>query len=208
MNNTRNDNRLCCSNCQRRSNGIALFECSVSETKKKRRMMYYCITTSTNNAIIHLCHECKEYLLGSNKPPVLKHYWPAMVYSFLSLKYPEHVVAIPLAERWRFIPSSWRDWWSQVIQNEDIMEEEPVIKDVTLSYYALQKDLKELHWLNLGKSMDRHLAYPEIRCPWGDSEFLHRANYLPYGDLLYANIPKKSRKILDRWNQSFLSICM
>jgi hypothetical protein len=215
MHNAGNDTRvICCSNCHRLGNNIKLFECNVSETRKKARMMYYCITSMTS-PIIHLCHECKEYLLGSNKPPMLKHYWPAMVYSFLSLKYPEHVVAIPLAERWKFIPESWRDWWSQVIQNEDIMEEEPVIKDVTSSYYTLQKDLKELHWLNLGKSMDRHLAYPEIRCPWGDSEFLHRVNYLPYGDFLwYASnysLPTYQKQAGRLWvdgiNPSYPSAC-
>jgi hypothetical protein len=140
-----------------------------------------------------------------------------MVYSFLSYKYPKDVVAIPLAECWRFIPSSCRDWWRQVIKNDDIMEEEPVLKDARLSYYTLQKDLKELQWLNLRKSIDRHLAYPEIRCPaWGDSEFLHCVNYLPYGDFLwwYASnysMPtyqkKAGRSWVDGINPSYPSAC-
>jgi hypothetical protein len=215
MNNAGNDARvlICCSNCHRLSNDIALFECEASETRKKARMTYYCI--APNSPIIHLCHECKQYLLGSNKSPMLMHYWPAMVYSFLSFKYPKDVLAIPLADRWKFIPSSCRDWWREVIQNEDIMEEEPVFKDVTVSYHTLKKDLKELQWLNLGKSMDRHLAYPEIRCPWGDSEFLHRVNYLPFGDFLwYASnysMPtyqkKAGRSWVDGINPSYPSAC-
>jgi hypothetical protein len=128
---------------------------------------------------------CKIYLLNDKKPNPAT-YWPAMIWCFLtSQASSDNIMQLTVEEKWAFLPSQWRFWWQ---------EELGLSLEVPLPRFALKdKELKELEttvdtleWRSLGQVMDEHMTFPEVRCPWGCGEFLHKTKKVPLEDFLDA----------------------
>ena len=61
----------------------------------------------------------------------------------------------------------------------------PLLFDVSTEYMDFMGSIERLQWRELGQAMDRYLAYPTVRCPWGFSKFPHKTNQLCFETLLW-----------------------
>lgn len=182
-------NEHCC-NCRRHQ--VPLFVHSSDILKRKRGKKYCQLPVIDGPAtVISLCANCERYLLSTGKPHP-KEYWPSMVWAFLShgSKF-DCLQSTSLSDRWSLIPAKWREWWlsSAIVLHESpisMHNPPPLFSDMTLEANAFQQTILELRWMELAKQMDSHLAYPEVRCPWGCSEFLHKCNKLPLEDFFFS----------------------
>jgi predicted GIY-YIG superfamily endonuclease len=174
--------RNVCNNCHRV--GVETNVFSSTAFKNKQRKMYYRLPKSTRS-MISLCTHCATYLLSNGKPKAIS-YWPVMIWSFLTSQGSlEAVLELTLEEKWAFIPKEWRIWWFEEL---GCSLETPtcrfVLKDAELR--ILQATIDALEWRSLSLAMDKHMTYPEVRCPWGCGEFLHQTKKVPLEDFLDA----------------------
>lgn len=173
-----------CDNCRRAGRDIHLTEYRRSRLRGKNKRCYFAVDTNNGCSSMHLCGCCDRYLLeGSNDAT---DYWPAMIYCFLSHKSLPDTVDLSFVTKWSYIPLSWRRWWLPAFQN-DIQDHvvEPMFDDVSADLSEAEEAIRGLKWKKLALYMDRHLAYPEVQCPFGCSEFLARTNKLPLKDFLW-----------------------
>lgn len=206
-----------CSNCRRHGHGINLTQCSledIDKLKQKTQMIYNCIPRGSTS--VFLCSHCNNFLLSRSKQkPRYCDYWPAMIYAFLSSTPNANLVAPNLNERWKCLPETWRKWWRHVFV-EQLMEEDPLFIDLSTELEELKNGIKQLEWINLARLLDEHLAYPEVRCPWGCSEFLNQVKFVPLEDFLwyYSGYTFKIRNTIcgklwtDGINPSYPSACL
>lgn len=176
-----------CSNCYRRH--VELHLCCRNDVKKHNRKKYYFLCTSEVSISCYLCKDCKNYLFSQTTSPQRRDYWAAMTYKFLTFVCNDNIGIrkIPLLQRWKYIPQAWRIWWWHLMR-EDIHENDnnlPLFVDTTKEYYMVKEDLKNLNWIKLATMMDKFMACPTVRCPWGCSEFLHACNYVNWEDFLF-----------------------
>ena len=175
-----------CQNCYR--TGISISSIQWNELSRKKRKKYFsirgCIVIEIN-----LCDLCLQYLLGRSKSPQCAHYWPSMIWKFLTHK-ALHVscIEIDVKNRWKLIPEQWRPWWiyklKQIDNDLTITYPEASFHLGTRDFNILMQAIHDLEWKSLAKAMDAYLSYPSVRCPFGCSEFLHLCNKLPLEDFL------------------------
>ena len=175
-----NDDDEFCYNCQRRHVQLQLK--SYADVCRLKRKTYYGI--KGRHEIIALCSTCDVYLkAGSNKGS-----WASMIWSFLST----NDMALPMyatlsfPDKWKYIPLSWRYWWIDAVSDQEVTltEPPPEVFDVTTNRQELLNALSSLQWKHMAAMIDKYLAIPTIRCPWGCGCYLHECNTLPYEDLL------------------------
>ena len=169
-----------CYNCQRRH--VNLEWTPWQEISRLSRKTYFCV--SLRHAEIALCSHCKVYL----QKGATKGFWPAMVWSFLSNVDNENstLVTLSLQEKWKFIPLAWRGWWIEAFEHAGLTMHCPLpeVVDVTIDRNELISALSSLCWKRMAPAMDKHLAVPIVRCPWGCGCYLHLTNEVPYEDFL------------------------
>ena len=71
-------------------------------------------------------------------------------------------------------------WWS--CDNwRSITLEEPssYFVEVSIDQQRLQNAIEELRLVELCKVVDRYLAVPTVKCPWGCQEYLHKTQWVP-----------------------------
>ena len=87
---------------------------------------------------------------------------------------------------WRFIPITWRSWWltslqskfPQVFSNLTLEQPFPVFNDKTADIKEWNDDINSYVLSRLVSAANKFLQ-PTIKCPWGCSEFQHKAGFLP-----------------------------
>lgn len=178
-----------CANCRRQ--GVLLFIHSKNVLRRKQGKRYFHVAMDDSSlTMVSLCSECESYLLSPGKP-YARDYWPAMVWAFLSYEMVDDFLLAPcLGNRWAIIPMTWREWWLSSVSMLDggpisLQNPSPLFCDKTLETNTFQSAISSLKWMELAKEMDKHLAYPEVRCPWGCSEFLHKCNKLSFEEFLH-----------------------
>jgi predicted GIY-YIG superfamily endonuclease len=169
-----------CYNCQRRH--VDLEWIPRQQISRLSRKTYFCI--SLRHAEVALCSCCKVYLQAG----ATEGFWPAMVWSFLSDKNNESsmLITLSLEEKWKFIPLTWRGWWLETVEHAGLTMHypPPEVVDVTIDRNELTAALSSLRWKRMAPAMDKYLAVPSVRCPWGCGCYLHKTNEVPYEDLL------------------------
>jgi hypothetical protein len=176
------DQQSYCNNCRRRH--VTLLQEEGKKVRKCSRKTYCKI--GTRKPILYLCNECSTYL----KAGLQSCFWPAMIWSFLSLHHnSDRLEELSTPNKWRLIPIAWRGWWLEAMEAGDeigINHPEPEFHDVTVDKLEFQHAIDTLRWISLGKAMDKYLAIPTVRCPWGCETYLHQTNMLPFEDFLLA----------------------
>ncbi|CAJ1944663.1 unnamed protein product [Cylindrotheca closterium] len=188
---------LRCVNCKRTGDDVRVKQYSRVLLRGRHRKTYNCVPklTTEENIILRvhgqdalkvwLCSCCDHYLLGGSNDPA--DYWPAMVYKFLVHENSEHSINVSVYEKWQLIPSTWRPWWRSHFAMYNFDEtEKSLFVDFTEELEEVKEAIDDLGWVRLTKQMDKHFAYPEIRCPFGCSEFLHKTNHVPLKDFLWC----------------------
>jgi hypothetical protein len=86
------------------------------------------------------------------------------------------------------IPKSWHGWWlgsviCDILVLKGVMLDYPVslvVKEVvSIETKELSDALQKLQWKELEEIPIRLCCVPQVRCPWGCTEFYHKANDLP-----------------------------
>ena len=95
-------------------------------------------------------------------------------------------VKLEFSEKWKYIPLVWRYWWVNAVVEYGVTVNSPPpeVVDVTSDWKELLSALSGLQWRTMVPTMDKYLAVPGIRCPWGCACYLHKTNFLSYEDLL------------------------
>lgn len=176
-----------CDNCKREGRDLQYHEIIWEEVSRKTRMKYFRILRRAGN--YSLCQQCHNYFFHSNGNPKSKDYWPAMIYCFLiSSAENDNIVSLSLAEKWTFIPFEWRNYWLAFIQQFDqslqIDYPKPLFILGTRKLQKVTCAIESLDWRRISSILDKYLAYPTVRCPWGCSEFLHKSNSVPLEEFL------------------------
>lgn len=163
-----------CDNCCR--SNIRISNVSRRRLQRKGRKKYFNLKHGPEGVI--LCRMCEDYICGNGRMSA-EVYWPAMVWKFIQHEgNHETTIELPIEKRWDIIPTSWQVQYWPMCSNS--RTEGSGFRDVTEEYNELEKAIDNLEWKSLAVVMDKYLAYPTVRCPWGCSEFLHRCNKLPY----------------------------
>ena len=169
-----------CYNCQRRH--IDLEWIPWQQISRLSSKTYFRI--SLRHSEVALCSDCKIYL----QKGATKGFWPAMVWSFLSSMDSENSILITpsLREKWKLIPLVWRGWWIEAVEYAGLTMHDPPpnVFDVTIDKNEITSALSSLCWKRMAPAMDKYLAVPIVRCPWGCGCYLHETNQVPYEDLL------------------------
>lgn len=208
-----------CSNCKRR--GIPTIAVSWSDVCRKTRKTYCNFRRPIGHlpTAIHLCiPHCERYMACPNPDEI--YIWPAMIWKFLSCGPSDPLLLSMNPEsKWAYVPSEWRAWWLPSMNDlygDVITMDFPPAKFVlaTRDYEYMQEAISQLEWKKLQHAMDKYVAYPTVRCPWGCSEFLHRCNFLPLAEYLSFKsnwnfeIPANSRQWMLGTNPGFPSSCL
>jgi hypothetical protein len=169
-----------CHNCQRRH--VNLEWTPWQEISRLSSKTYFCV--SLRHAEVVLCSHSKACL----QKGTTKGFWPAMVWSFLSSPDNENstLVTLSLQEKWKLVPLAWRGWWMEAFDCAGLTVHFslPEVVDVTVDRNELISALSSLCWKRMAPAMDKHLAVPVVRCPWGCGCHLHQTNEVPHEDLL------------------------
>jgi hypothetical protein len=139
-----------------------------------------------------LCSDCDRYLTVGSKVG----FWPAMIWSFLSngdvassggdIAGEPVPYRMSLEEKWKLIPQRWRGWWLHAVNANQISLDnpKPQIEDVTVERNELLAALASLVWKRIAPAMDKYLAVPTVRCPWGCGSYMHKTNEVPFEEFL------------------------
>jgi len=139
-----------------------------------------------------LCELCYDYFMGGDRVQgmTMQYIWPAMIWKWLTTKEltDEHRLRV-----WMMIPKRWRKWWVSEVQKADVCFRNvtldwpvAVVEDVTNRKEVLQDALDKLVLAELKQVVDEHL-YPLVKCPYGCSEYYHKAGVLPF-DIVVARV--------------------
>ena len=155
-----------------------------SLVKTRRR---FCLCTSEVRQALHsrtaepsvlMCWQCKMAVFSTNIALDPEYCWPAFIRSILESP------ALRVAHGtglWELIPGLWRSWWLTFAKGLNGLthvthdDPAPKILDITSDISDAKRILRDLKWDELTELMDDHCCYPEIKCPWGCSEFLVNA---------------------------------
>jgi hypothetical protein len=113
--------------------------------------------------------------------------WPAFVWRLLNN---EQIIGENGVTVWSYVPEAWRVWWIDAVRERGIFAEvtltnpPSIFKDVTTNREEFLGSLKRLELTNLMECCDKHL-HDTVRCPWGCTEYLHKAESLAL-DVVFA----------------------
>ena len=182
----------CCRNCFREQTELLRVCCGEIRGRRGLCRKHYCnfsfYELPSHGDAVWICLDCRAYLFEGGSCQV---YWPAMVWKFLTHSgINELMLTMSLRDRWSLIPQKWRHWWINQFrkyeQHVEIDEPSALFYDVSYEYHDFMGAIERLKWRELGEAMDKYIAYPGVRCPWGCSEFLHRTNLLSLESFLWS----------------------
>ena len=110
-------------------------------------------------------------------------------------------------EIWIFIPITWRPWWLTNLQskfpqkffNLTLEQPFPVFKDKTADIKEWNDDINSYVLSRLVSAANKFLQ-PTIKCPWGCSEFQHKAGFLPLDIVLQRILQRYTLKMISNPN--------
>lgn len=150
-----------CANCKRSGTDIVLTYHDCRVVRRKHAKLYFAVVS--RSASIGLCKECDCYLMKRGKNEAV-HYWPAMIYVFLTHDTASKGREIAFETKWNLLPTTWRRWWSDEFSDRMLdHESEPLFADKTEELQNVEEAISNLKWMDLALCMDKHFAYPEVR---------------------------------------------
>ena len=184
---------LCSSNEQTNGNLCAdcspfvLPECTSVECQKCRRIpstplktatigeikvtQFGCRLSRTSHDLINLCDECFHFSTGGSS---WKNAWPAVILDFLIGKFSGLVSNKPFHS---VLPQSMLQQYQHLRQN--IGDPDRVFNDLTPKLSTF-KNLKQSLKVEDVKAAHNTFCFPEVRCPFGCSEFVGQTGTVPF----------------------------
>ena len=173
-----------CANCKRNNNIYGnIYEVifhSYERCQLKQRRKFRNVTCSrSSREEVTLCFECSNYLT-KDKGDTYENMWPSFVFYFLS---DENIEEVYGHEKWKYIPEKWRYWWSDYFSHITIESlPKSLFNDISEDQIKFQK-LRDSDLLSeIAKGCDEFII-PNVLCPWGCSEYIHKVGEFPI-DLL------------------------
>lgn len=189
-----------CSNCRR--SHITLHKFVVSKKINRK----FCLMTTEKNSIVWLCDECEVVCLQSKNKIALEQFaWPSFVWDVLSDKNPNNSRLM-----WKMLPEKWRYWWKKSMMNfiGDNEDLDPVcyVKDVTTDRYrcdySLRKEnMKDISWSTFVGVFEELCCIPSVRCPYGCSEYLHKAERFEFDGFVQHYVSRKVKCYSSKFNR-------
>ena len=165
------------------------------------------IRQSTGTGIfspILLCQDCLIYLNKRDRkvhPDLYVNVWAAYLWKHLSS---DRVLKVPGMGQslWKILPMKWRMWWIDELRTLSYRQKrgrdrDPVypysnceltddtyFEDVTEEYKAVVTTEKDLKIKTLFPHWNNHCVNPNVKCPWGCTEFLAQCGMVRFDDML------------------------
>ena len=121
-----------------------------------------------------LCGNCYVYLC-TNEHHINKYAWSAYVWNFLA----RLVNGTTISQRWQALPQSWHLWWKdeavRLLNVNFAAAGPPLFVERTSDREEFLTMLKELKLGDIMRTCNR-LLYPDILCPWGCTEYIHKVH--------------------------------
>ena len=186
------DNR-CCDNCQRRQSAVlcnendvhspytlSFIETTTLYVHCRRKFKFVPSTQNEDNAsALILCEQCHNHLITDNMEVAkdIKNCWPGFIWGILS---DENIQRVYGDVIWRFLPHQWRLWWLDSshfsipsLLNVTLDHPSSFIVDITIKIQQWNLDYQSKMLPRLANTCNKYLM-PNILCPWGCSEYLHK----------------------------------
>ena len=190
-----------CENCQRRvvnetSNFYSLSLVRRSSDCLRRRKFKHVTVPTDYTTQIHLCYQCDSYLTSDQNDVSsnMELAWPSYVWYLFKDKDIQRSYG-PII--WRYIPTTWRHWWIESVKETfpqiyspiQLHLPTPFFEDRTFEIKEWNENINSHLLSNLAMITNKYLL-PRVRCPWGCSEFHHKAGFLPL-DIIYQRYLQK-----------------
>ena len=185
MENSDNSNNLVlgdkCANCKRHNvvrfnmPNLAHLQISFKKVKRKeikqRSKLRFTASSRTSLEIVVLCSQCYNYLTKADGAKYVN-MWPSFLWWFMSNESLHRMYGLRL---FRLIPSTWFIWWENHESNDPLITS--FVRDVTSKRKIFKKSIKHELLSTIAKGCDEYL-FPDVLCPWGCSEYMHKVGYL------------------------------
>ena len=125
--------------------------------------------------------------------------WPSFIWKQV-LKNP-NVLSIYGDRVWCLIPSQWRHWWIESVKeyiaprngndysNVTLNFPHPAIVDRSLDQIEMIADISSFNLGRIMDTMNKHLI-PDVLCPWGCSEYIHKVGTVSLDIIIQRFLPK------------------
>lgn len=196
-----------CQNCCRTGQALNQIHLESSPFKKK-----FCIMKNPNRNSAPrdflVCQDCntifEETVTDENTQNAIV--WPAFVWDILA-----DVDNNIQRMMWRIIPLEWKGWWrqavSRVIDMQSVLDDEVISRDVSdardvCSTTFRQSNLSNVPWSTFRDTLEKYLCVPCVRCPYGCSEYLHKACAIPFDVVVQHYIRRNVKKYTStKWKE-------
>ena len=159
-----------------------------------RNHVFPSVEQSGDTISLMLCELCGEYLsscVAASCKEVKTLIWPVQIWMWLSSP---KVIALYGTNAWKIVPRLWRPWWidqfmglSPSHRNVTLDQPPPKIRDGSSERAEFVKSLKDKLYKGLYCGIEEHM-YLVVQCPWGCSEFYHKAVTSPFDVVMAASI--------------------
>ena len=179
------------------------FEDKHSSMLSKRKYKHVKAYSGQNSRSYCLCRECNMYLDGDRQLNAESEFgWCSYVWYLLSN---EEIHEVYGSAIWRYIPMKWRPWWLSAIQIEfpaifndvSIDSPSPGFVDKTLDIKEWKSDINSFALARLEAASNKFLQ-PIVKCPWGCSEFLHKAGHIPFDVMIQRVLQRCDLKTITK----------
>ena len=176
-----------CENCQRAQvNDITYkikFQYDHQRNSLIRRKKFRFVECSKSTEYVILCDECAKYLTQKNGN-IYKNMWPSFIWYVISNVQLNTIYGLSI---WKFIPESWRNWWRVHVNLSNLPSS--LFIDQTKQLRQFQDSIKSGVLSKIADACNKYLI-PNILCPWGCSEYIHKNGFM-YIDLIYQRYMNK-----------------
>jgi len=188
-----------CQNCCRTGQVLHQIHLQSSPYKKK-----FCIMKNPNRHSAPrdflLCQDCstifEETATDENTEEAVV--WPAFVWDVL-IDVDENVQRM----MWRMIPLEWKGWWRQAVSRhismESVLDDKAISRDVSDAREICRRTFSQsrlcnVSWSTFRDTLETYLCVPCVRCPYGCSEYLHRACAVPFDVVVQHYIQRNVKR--------------
>ena len=167
---------------EREENELKLCTILSDEIRRNRSFVFIRRTTSASRTIEYeVCTQCYQHLNMSDTVEANKnkYSWPSFIWNLLQSEDVQELYNA--SDVWKVIPIQWREWWLESIHQHfptfysqmTLTIPKPIINDCTVKMKNWKESIESGNLNKIASICNTHLV-PNVLCPWGCSEFLHK----------------------------------
>ena len=180
--------------------------CTVSSALIISRRPFAFIRGSRSSDTIDylLCNQCEVHLSyeDTDKANGPQFIWPAFYWSIMHCKDIHNHYSYEFI--WKIVPLGWREWWFDKIvlqfmayyNSISITEPQSIFMDITKGLETWNEGIKSQKLSYIADVCNQFLL-PNVLCPWGCSEFIHKVGYVDLDTVIQLFIQKYNLSIVD-----------